>query len=81
MRPTRRSLLLSASLLSFGANALATPPAAAGTPARRVEPVPARYVRLRPSRFADAFAANRRYLLSLDPERLLHNFYLSATLR
>ncbi|MBJ6121973.1 beta-L-arabinofuranosidase domain-containing protein [Sphingomonas mollis] len=47
---------------------------------RRVAAVPMRHVRLKPSPFADAFAANQRYLLSLDPERLLHNFYLSAGL-
>ncbi|WP_193742874.1 glycoside hydrolase family 127 protein [Sphingobium bisphenolivorans] len=52
--------------------------AAAGR--RRVEPVPARFIRLRPSIFADAFQANRRYLLDLDPQRLLHNFYVSAGL-
>ena len=76
MRLTRRSLLLSASL-----TVLSGPTAAAAVrPLRRAEPVPSRYVRLRPSPFADAFAANRRYLLALDPERLLHNFYLSAGL-
>ncbi|WP_162199412.1 glycoside hydrolase family 127 protein [Aurantiacibacter luteus] len=45
-----------------------------------VEPVPLDKVRLAPSIFADAQAANRSYLASLDPERLLHNFYLSAGL-
>lgn len=35
-------------------------------------------VTLLPSIFADAQAANRDYLASLDPERFLHNFYLSA---
>ncbi|MEO7188433.1 MAG: glycoside hydrolase family 127 protein [Sphingomicrobium sp.] len=47
---------------------------------QRVAPVPARFVRLKPSVFADAFEANRRFLLSLDPQRLLHNFYVSAGL-
>ncbi|WP_404339582.1 beta-L-arabinofuranosidase domain-containing protein [Sphingomonas sp. MMS12-HWE2-04] len=46
----------------------------------RAAPVPARFVTLAPSPFADAAAANRRYLLALDPERLLHNFYVSAGL-
>jgi len=86
VRPTRRSLLLSAGLAALGAGAggpaSAAGASAAGVPAgpRRVEPVPARRVRLRPSPFADAFDANRRYLLALDPERLLHNFYRSAGL-
>ncbi len=43
-------------------------------------PVEAKFVTLTPSLFTDAMAANRRYLLSLDPERLLHNFYVSAGL-
>lgn len=74
---TRRTLLGGASLLALAGPALAVGP----TPGiRRVEPVPARHVRLRPSPFAAAAAANRAYLLSLDPERLLHNFYVSAGL-
>ncbi|MGU3317131.1 beta-L-arabinofuranosidase domain-containing protein [Sphingomonas sp. M6A6_1c] len=75
---TRRTLLGGASAL-----VLAGPAFAAALPvdtATKVEPVPMRNVRLKPSHFADAFAANRRYLLSLDPERLLHNFYVSAKL-
>ena len=75
MTVSRRSLLIGASLLPFGASALTATPAI-----RRAEPVPARFVTLQPSPFADAFAANRRYLLDLDPERLLHNFYISAGL-
>src|SRR5947208_2267063 len=43
-------------------------------------PIASRHVTLKPSIFADAVAANRRYLLSLDPLRLLHNFYVSAGL-
>ncbi|MBO9707915.1 MAG: glycoside hydrolase family 127 protein [Caulobacter sp.] len=62
--------------VTFTGRALAQPSATL----RKVEPIPARYVRLEPSPFADAMAANRRYLLSLDPERLLHNFYWSAGL-
>ncbi|MDJ0276447.1 glycoside hydrolase family 127 protein [Sphingomonas sp. 2R-10] len=75
MRPTRRELLAgSAALL------LARPVVAATGPSvgLRAAPVPMRHVRLKPSPFADAFDANRRYLLSLDPDRLLHNFYVSA---
>ncbi|MET0308182.1 MAG: glycoside hydrolase family 127 protein [Sphingomonas sp.] len=46
----------------------------------RLAPIASRHVELKPSLFADALAANRRYLQSLDPLRLLHNFYLSAGL-
>lgn len=74
----RRTLLASASLLL----PLSSATLRAATPrrAQRVEPVPSRHVALKPSPFADAMAANRRYLLSLDPDRLLHNFYTSAGL-
>lgn len=72
---SRRHMLATASILPL-LPALAQ---AAGY-AERARPVPVRYVTLKPSPFADAMAANRRYLLSLDPERLLHNFYLAAGL-
>lgn len=72
---TRRHLPSSAGTLALASVA---GPAVAATPVRRAEPVPARHVTLRPSIFADAVAANRRHLLQLDPERLLHNFYVSA---
>lgn len=74
----RRTLLTSASLL-FPLSPTMLRAATARGP-RRATPVPSRHVRLKPSPFADAMAANRRYLLSLDPERLLHNFYISAGL-
>ncbi|MBU3079520.1 glycoside hydrolase family 127 protein [Sphingomonas sp. XMGL2] len=45
------------------------------------EPLPLADVRLLPSPFLDAVAANRRYLLSLEPDRLLHNFRTGAGLR
>ena len=37
-------------------------------------PLPLKDVRLLPSLFLDAVAANRKYLLSLEADRLLHNF-------
>jgi len=55
----------------------------ARTPSRlpaRATALPLSDVRLLPSRFADAVTVNRRYLLSLDSGRLLHNFYTSAGL-
>ncbi len=75
---SRRDFLAGASMLAVAGPAMAR---AGAAPSRvAAEPVPARFVALKPSLFADAVAANRRYLLSLDPERLLHNFYLSAGL-
>ncbi len=76
---TRRLLLAGTSIAAMAGPAIAAT-SAVPISGVRVTPVPARHVHLKPSVFADAFAANRRYLLSLDPERLLHNFYLSAGL-
>ncbi|USU09713.1 glycoside hydrolase family 127 protein [Sphingomonadaceae bacterium OTU29MARTA1] len=77
-------MLVSRRFLLAGVSAVAIMPiggaAFAGQVRQSVKPVPARFVRLKPSLFADAFEANRRYLLELDPERLLHNFYVSAGL-
>ena len=75
---TRRTLLASASLLFPLSSTLLRAATASGQ--QRAAPVPSRHVRLKPSPYADAMAANRRYLLSLDPERLLHNFCLTAGL-
>lgn len=44
------------------------------------KPFPLSQVRLRPSIFRDSVEANKRYLLSLDPDRFLHNFRLFAGL-
>jgi DUF1680 family protein len=49
-------------------------------PRVRVEPVPLEAVRLGPSPFRDAVEKNHEFLLSLDPDRLLHNFRTSAGL-
>jgi DUF1680 family protein len=76
-RLTRRRVLMAGSILATG---LAVAPRQAQASGREVTAIPARYVTLSPSPFKDAMAANRGYLLSLDPERLLHNFYWSAGL-
>ena len=47
---------------------------------RRIEPFALGAVSLRAGEAADAFEVNRRYLLALDPERLLHTFRLTAGL-
>jgi uncharacterized protein len=76
---SRRELLASASAAALFAPFQSGPAFAAGR--STASPVDASFVALRPSPFADAVAANRRYLLSLDPERLLHNFHVSAGLQ
>lgn len=79
-RPTRRGLIRGT--MSAGA-ALAGGPlrAAAQTNAdRSPQPFPLRQVRLRPSIFLTAVEANKRYLLFLQPDRLLHNFRKGAGL-
>ncbi len=45
-----------------------------------VTPFPLDAVRLRPSPYLTAVESNGRYLLRLEPDRLLHNFYVSAGL-
>lgn len=44
-------------------------------------PVPLESVRLTASLFLSAVEANRRYLLELEPDRLLHNFRTNAGLK
>ena len=41
---------------------------------KKAQSLPLADVRLLPSPFADAVEANRKYLLQLEPDRLLHNF-------
>lgn len=53
---------------------------AAEPPRIVAQPVPVSSVRLLPSRFASSQEANGRYLLELDPDRLLHGFYVNAGL-
>jgi hypothetical protein len=74
---TRRAVLLATTAGLFAGAAVR---AFAAGPPQRLEAVPARFVSLRPSVFADAQAANRAYLVSLSPDRLLHNFHRSAGL-
>jgi len=66
-----------AGLLPRTATALS---AVAGVVPSRAAPFPLAAVRLGPSRYRDALEANGRYVLSLDADRLLHNFRTSAGL-
>jgi hypothetical protein len=77
---SRRELL---ALLGVGALAVAlpaSPAAASAKPARRLLPFDLRDVRLLDGPFADAQSRGARYLLSLDADRLLHNFRVNAGL-
>ncbi|PSJ40672.1 glycoside hydrolase family 127 protein [Allosphingosinicella deserti] len=75
---SRRTFLASASALALAGPALAAAAPDAGV--IKVRPLPLSAVRLKPSPYADAVAANRRFLLALEPGRLLHNFHKSAGL-
>jgi len=83
MDESRRSLLRGAAYVS----ALGLPPfvKAALNPgpsksAPGVTPFPLEAVRLRPSPYLTAVESNGAYLLRLEPDRLLHNFRVSAGL-
>jgi hypothetical protein len=76
---TRRSLLFTASALALAGP---LPAVAQGSTKHRIvaRPLPLRSVRLKPSIWATAVETNRKYLLSLEPDRLLHNFRKGAGL-
>jgi DUF1680 family protein len=77
---SRRAFLASASALALAGPAAARASYRAGVRPIRVRPVPLECVRLAPSIYARAVETNRRTLLALEPDRLLHNFHLSAGL-
>ncbi|ESQ88976.1 hypothetical protein ABAC460_14440 [Asticcacaulis sp. AC460] len=72
---TRRGLMLTSAAMA-GLPAVAH----AATDPVKVAPFPLEAVTLMPSVWRDAVDANGRYLLSLAPDRLLHNFRKSAGL-
>src|ERR1700754_3190914 len=81
MDESRRSVLRGAAYVS-AVSALGLPPLvkAALSPAG-VTPFPLEAVRLRPSPYLTAVESNGVYLLRLEPNRLLHNFRVSAGLK
>jgi len=79
MQLTRRSLLVSASVVALAGPLRAALPS--GVQPVRTRPLPLSTVRLKPSIWATAVETNRKYLLSLDPDRLLHNFRKGAGLQ
>src|SRR5690348_5634874 len=76
MVESRRTFIKLASLLGLPSWVTATPQAV-----DRVTPFPLEAVRLRPSPYLTAVESNGIYLLRLEPDRLLHNFRVSAGLQ
>ncbi|QEE24409.1 glycoside hydrolase family 127 protein [Rhodanobacter glycinis] len=62
------------SSLAVAAGFFRFPTDAEATAAGRCEAIPLEQVRLAPSLFLDSLHVNLRYLLQLEPDRLLHNF-------
>lgn len=85
MQTTRRILLAGTACLVLAPMPVLARATGPGTGKARSlpdhpEPLPLSDVRLLPSRWADAVDRNREYLMSLDPDRLLHNYRTSAGL-
>jgi DUF1680 family protein len=74
LESSRRQLLIGAASVALLAHAGAAAALAAALLPARTTPLPLKDVRLKPSLYADAVEINRRYLLQLDADRLLHNF-------
>src|SRR6266508_2816356 len=77
--------LLAAGIVSVAGGALASAPGKVADRVRpkvalRAEPFPPEEVRLLDGPFKHAMELDRKYLLSLDPDRLLHNFRVTAGL-
>ncbi|HTT66640.1 MAG TPA: beta-L-arabinofuranosidase domain-containing protein [Gemmatimonadales bacterium] len=66
--------------LRLGARLAPALPAGDAAPAPVARPFDLARVRLLPGPFLDAMQVNRRYLMGLDPDRLLHTFRLTAGL-
>ncbi len=77
---SRRAVLASVSVAALAGSGAARAAVAGTGPRVRVQPVPLDTVRLKPGPYLTAVEANRAYLLSLDADRLLHNFRASAGL-
>lgn len=71
---SRRALMIAAAGIALA------PSFAHASEETRAEMFPLSAVRLAPSIYLDAVNTNRTYLLSLDPDRLLHNFRKGAGL-
>ena len=76
----RRSVLKGSAGLSMAGAGWASRLAAQTAPVARVHPFPLDQVRLKPSLFLSAIETNQKVLLTVDPDRLLHNFRAGAGL-
>src|SRR6185436_5096407 len=88
-RPIARRTFLSAATLSaatlpmwprIGWAGLAAPTASAADHGVSIHPFSLEHVRLRPGPALEALKVNRRYLMDLEPDRLLHTFRITARL-
>ncbi|MBI3716149.1 MAG: glycoside hydrolase family 127 protein, partial [Betaproteobacteria bacterium] len=78
---SRRNFLSASSRVTIAAALPISGIAAASPPLpKAAKALPLADVYLLPSPYFDAVTSNRRYLLSLEPDRLLHNFLTSAGL-
>ncbi|WP_348636254.1 glycoside hydrolase family 127 protein [Sphingomonas sp. LaA6.9] len=79
---SRRELLYGVALSAMiaGVPTIARAATTATALPARAKALPLADVRLLPSHFLDAVEANRRYLMSLEPDRLLHNYHKFAGL-
>ncbi len=82
MNMNRRQFVKGAAVLTAAGTspAMARAAAAKGVVPSSVKPLPLTAVRLLPSDFATAVEVNRKFLLSLSADRLLHNFLKYAGL-
>jgi len=82
MKMNRRQFVTGAAVLTAASTSpvIARAAAAKGMVPSSVKPLPLYAVRLLPSDFATAVEVNRKYLLSLSADRLLHNFLKYAGL-
>jgi uncharacterized protein len=78
--PLSRRRFIAWSALAAAAGFARFPLEAAASVPHRVKPFALSDVRLKPSMFLDSLETNRRYLHTLEPDRLLHNFRRHAGL-
>ena len=71
---SRRSLLATTALVGLASQWPLHGAALGSVTTGFARPLPLDQVRLLPSLYLDAVEANRRYLMALEPDRLLHNF-------
>lgn len=81
MHPTRREFMLASAALAGGmAHWPRSRRGPFAVPDGAIRPFPLAQIRLGAGPVLDAFEVNRRYLRSLDPDRLLHMFRVTAGL-